>query len=310
MDITKEAMSEEHLGKLYMAVAMVLSGTIGWFVLRSEQPVFNVVFFRCLLGTLGLSAYCASRNFFTRAHFSARQIVILILGAITLSANWCFLFSAYRLTSIGITTVVYNVQPFLLLIASFVIWRERPSPASIFWLLLAFCGLLVLAVPWSDHQSNEHLWGIGYAIAAALLYAASTLLTKELSKTVRPELIAVGHMFTGSLIFLPLFNFNLLPITFSQISAIAILGLVHSTLMYILLYSAYQKAATSSIAILGFIYPLTAVVVDFIAYGKTLTAAQYIGGALIVLSAACYAARIEPLKLLWKTTLRYKKIGY
>ena len=41
-------------GVLQMLAAMALSGTIGWFVLQSGQPVWNVVFVRCVLGALGL----------------------------------------------------------------------------------------------------------------------------------------------------------------------------------------------------------------------------------------------------------------
>ena len=298
MNSDQHAASDERIGKLYMAGAMVLSGTIGWFVLKADQPVFNVVLFRCLLGTLGLSVYCACRGFLGAVRLSARQMAILILGAITLSANWCFLFTAYRLTSIGITTVAYNVQPFLLLIASFVIWRQRPSAASVFWLALSFCGLFILAMPWSEGQSDDYMKGIGCALAAALLYAASTLLTKALSRTMRPELIAVGHMLTGSVLFLPLADLDHLPATGAQVGAVVTLGFVHSTLMYVLLYGAYQKAATTSIAVLGFIYPLTAVVVDFFAYGKVLSLPQAFGGALIVASAACYAAGLDLAKWL------------
>ena len=48
-------------GILDMTVAMVLSGTIGWFVLQSGQSPANVVFLRCLIGApiLALLAYRA-----------------------------------------------------------------------------------------------------------------------------------------------------------------------------------------------------------------------------------------------------------
>lgn len=300
---------QEQLGKLYMMVAMVLSGTIGWFVMLADIPVFNVVFFRCLLGAIFLSAYCYWRGYWKRPDLNRRQVVILILGAVTLSANWCFLFSAYRLTSIGITTVVYNVQPFLLLIASLIVWREKPSAQSIAWLVLAFIGLLVLAMPWSEPPRSAHSWGIACALAAALLYAASTLLTKSLAQSIRPELIAVGHMATGILIFLPLFDFQQLPGSVPQGLAVLVLGTVHSTLMYVLLYGAYQKASTASIAILGFIYPLTAVVVDFLAYDKVLSLGQAIGAVIIAMAATCYAARIDPLRQ-WRARRTAQQISY
>jgi hypothetical protein len=43
-------------GSLEMIAAMLISGTIGWFVLMSGQPVINVVFWRCAVGALVLLA--------------------------------------------------------------------------------------------------------------------------------------------------------------------------------------------------------------------------------------------------------------
>jgi hypothetical protein len=37
-----------------MTLAMVISGTIGWFVLMSGRPVLDVVFWRCVFGALAL----------------------------------------------------------------------------------------------------------------------------------------------------------------------------------------------------------------------------------------------------------------
>lgn len=128
----ERAGTDERLGKLYMFVAMVVSGTIGYFVTQSGQTPFNVVLFRCSIGAIGLSAWCLFRGYFRSIRLDRAAWVKLILGALTLVANWCFLFTAYRMTSVGITTVVYNVQPFLLLISGFFIRREVPSRSAKF----------------------------------------------------------------------------------------------------------------------------------------------------------------------------------
>ncbi|MDA4637010.1 EamA family transporter, partial [Escherichia coli] len=41
-------------GSVEMTAAMMISGTIGWFVLMSGQPVLSVVFWRCAFGALTL----------------------------------------------------------------------------------------------------------------------------------------------------------------------------------------------------------------------------------------------------------------
>ncbi|MEM5345148.1 DMT family transporter [Paraburkholderia azotifigens] len=300
-------MSDERVGQLYMLLAMTISGTIGFFVLSSGQSPFNVVLFRCAIGSVGLAAYCLCRGYFSSFRLSGKEFVNLFFGALTLIANWCFLFTAYRLTSVGITTVVYNVQPFLLVIAGFLVRSERPSRTAVFWLVLSFSGLVVLAQPGAQHNDGSYLPGILSALAAATLYAATTLLTRSLSQSLRPELIAVGHMVIGTAVFIPLANFHELPASHSQIGAIVALGMIHTTFMYILLYGAFKKAATSSIAVLSFIYPLVAVTVDFFAYGRMLSFTQLGGGLLIVTSAVAYSAGLNPLAALARIASRAEK---
>src|SRR3546814_6642317 len=50
-------------GSLEMVGAMLISGTIGWFVLVSGQPVLDVVFWRCAIGAATLLVICGSMGF-------------------------------------------------------------------------------------------------------------------------------------------------------------------------------------------------------------------------------------------------------
>ena len=64
------------------------------------------------------------------------------------------------------------------------------------------------------------------------------------------------------------------------------LGIVHTGVMYQLLYSAIQKLPTPIIGSLSFIYPVVAIVVDNRVFGHSLNLIQLFGGALILLAAA------------------------
>ncbi|VVD72027.1 DMT family transporter [Pandoraea anhela] len=280
--------ADERLGRLLMVAAMVISGTIGVFVLMSGQPALNVVFFRCLIGALSLCAWCAWRGYWRGLRMTRSQIVNVTLGAVTLVSNWYFLFTAYRMTSVGITTVVYNVQPFLLVLASVIVTRERPSLATLACLGTAFAGLVILAEPGGVHGAG-YLLGVASALAAASLYAATTLFTKKLAGTIRPEIIAALHMVIGAVVFVWMADFQHLPSAPREVGAIVTLGLFHTTFMYLLLYGAFQKASTASLAVFGFVYPVVAVAVDFLAFGIVLHPTQWLGGAMILLAAGCYA---------------------
>jgi drug/metabolite transporter (DMT)-like permease len=85
---------------------------------------------------------------------------------------------------------------------------------------------------------------------------------------------------------LPLADFSNLPTGAAPWGYLAILGLVHTCIMYILLYSALQKLPTPVVAVLSFTYPAVAILVDYLAYGRDLSLSQWSGIGLILLGSA------------------------
>ena len=55
------------------------------------------------------------------------------------------------------------------------------------------------------------------------------------------------------------------------------LGVIHTGVMYLLMYSAFPVLRTPVIAVLGFIYPVVALVVDVVVYGTSLSLPQIMG---------------------------------
>ena len=274
-------------GAAEMSVAMLMSGTIGWLVVSSQQSAFNVVFFRCIFGGATLALVCAALGLFRRKLFSWKMIGLALLGGAAIVANWVLLFAAYSRASISMATAVYNTQPFMLVALGAIVFRERISASTVLWLVLAFIGLVfvvkvepaVLAVP------GQYLVGIGYAVGAAAMYAVSSIITKHLKGT-PPHLIALIRVLLGVVMLAPLVRFDALPATGVQWLELVVLGVVNTGLMYVLLYGAIQKLPTSMTGALSFIYPVVAIIVDRIAFGQTLAWIQVLGAVLILLAAA------------------------
>jgi drug/metabolite transporter (DMT)-like permease len=274
-------------GAAEMSVAMLMSGTIGWLVVSSQQSAFNVVFFRCIFGGATLALVCAVLGLFRRKLFSWKMVGLALLGGAAIVANWVLLFAAYSRASISMATAVYNTQPFMLVALGAIVFRERISASTVLWLVLAFIGLVfvvkvepaVLAVP------GQYLVGIGYAVGAAAMYAVSSIITKHLKGT-PPHLIALIQVSLGVVMLAPLVRFDALPATGVQWLELVVLGVVNTGLMYVLLYGAIQKLPTSMTGALSFIYPVVAIIVDRIAFGQTLAWIQVLGAVLILLAAA------------------------
>ncbi|MER8046086.1 DMT family transporter [Streptomyces sp. NPDC094032] len=274
-------MRNETRGTLELILAMVLSGTLGVFVVESGASPFTVVFFRCLFGAVALGAYGLARGFFAGHGFTAGKLGLAVLGGVFIVGNWVLLFEAYEVTSISFATVVYHTQPFFLVLLGAAVLRERIGRATVGWLVVAFAGLvLVSGVRPGDTAS---VVGLGLALAAAVLYAVATVVTKRISG-VRPHLIALVQVTVGIPLLLPFVDFGEAAGLGAGWGWLAGLGLLHTGVMYVLMYAAYAKLPTARIAVLAFTYPAVAMLADWLVYGHHIGLVQALGVPLIVLA--------------------------
>lgn len=275
---------EIRTGSLQMIAAMLISGTIGALVVFSQQPIANVVFWRCVFATITLFILgILSGNW--RSHLNRKVVLIAALGGVALVVNWLLLFAAYSRTSIGLATVLYNTQPLMLVGMGVFILKEKVSRSRWLWLAASFVGMLLGLSSGLSHDGNSGwLLGIVMALGAAFFYALTALITRQL-KGVPPQQIALVQVAVGTLLLLPLVDFQQ-QMTLTHWGIVAMLGIVHTGIMYQLLYGAIQKLPTSITASLSFIYPIVAVIVDSFVFNHSLSPIQFIGGAMILLAAA------------------------
>ncbi|MDR0279055.1 MAG: DMT family transporter [Paucimonas sp.] len=274
-------------GSLEMIGAMLISGTIGWFVLVSGQPVLDVVFWRCLFGAATLLAICAAMGFLRPGLLTRTTFLLAVLSGVAIVGNWVLLFASYSRASIAIGTAVYNVQPFMLVGLAALFLGEKITLPKLFWLAVSFAGMLaIVSAHGSQGESGDaYLLGIALALGAAFLYAVAALVIKRLTGT-PPHLIALIQVCTGVLLLAPFANLGGLPTTQAELGSLVTLGIVHTGLMYVLLYGAIQKLPTALTGALSFIYPIAAIAVDWVAFGHRLEALQWLGVAAILLAAA------------------------
>jgi drug/metabolite transporter (DMT)-like permease len=279
--------NERRQGILEMSAAMLISGTIGWFVLESGQPVLNVVFWRCAIGAVALTVICASLGLLRPGVLGRRQVVVAVLGGLAIVANWLLLFSAYPHASISVATTVYNTQPFMLLGLGALFLGEKITMPKLAWLAVAFAGVVLIVQAKPDHATLSGQYGLGIvlALAAAFFYALAALAARSLKGT-PPHLVALIQVLTGAVLLAPFADFSILPQTMGGWSILAALGIVHTGLMYILLYGAIQKLPVHLTGALSFLYPVAAIAVDRIAYGHLLQPVQIAGSILVLVAAA------------------------
>lgn len=276
-------MRELQQGVWQMCLAMLISGSIGAFVLLSGLPVTDVVFWRCLIGAIALFIFIR----LSKQPFSPLTRITLglaVLGGVALVINWLLLFAAFERISIGLSTVVYNTQPFMLVLMGMLL-GERVSVVKWGWLALAFAGVVILlSSELTQGHADGWLTGIALALGAAFFYALTAIITRQL-KSLAPQHIAFIQVLTGIVMLLPLAHRPVFSADFPW-GILLTLGIVHTGIMYQLLYSAIQKLPTPITGSLSFIYPVIALIVDNLVFGHSLNATQFAGGLLILFAAA------------------------
>ncbi|MRX35290.1 DMT family transporter [Aminobacter sp. MDW-2] len=280
-------MSDKMRGTVEMTAAMVISGTIGLFVVLSGQPVMDVVFWRCAFGAITLLIVCAALGLFRPEVMTRRQIGWAAAGGVAIVSNWILLFAAFPRASISIATAVYNTQPFMLVALGATLFGERLTLTKLSWLGIAFGGMLLIvqSKPDAGAVGTDYLSGILLALGAAFFYAIAAIITKKL-KGVPPHLIALIQVTVGILMLAPFANSAALPVDAKTWTLLVAVGVVHTGVMYILLYGAIQKLPTNLVGALSFIYPVVAILADFLAFGHRLQPLQLLGAAAILIAAA------------------------
>jgi drug/metabolite transporter (DMT)-like permease len=266
-------------GTWEMVAAMVMSGTIGAFVVASGQTPLTVVLFRCLLGGAALLAWLAWRGEFKP--MPRRDFLWLLAGGAALLLNWLCLFSAYALSSISVATIVFHMQPFFLVLFA-ALQGEAPTRAKLPWLVVAFAGV---ALTTGLEGGGNILLGVGLALMGALLYAVATLITRKL-KGYAPAQVAGLQLAIGGVVLAPFAEIALADFSSTVWLCLTVIGLVHTGVMYNLMYAAFQRLRADVIATLAFIYPAVAVVVDVVVFDTRPGAWQAAGMAMILAAVA------------------------
>lgn len=273
-------------GTVEMTAAMVISGTIGWFVVRSGQPIIDLLFWRCVFGAATLLIVCAAMGMF-RGTLSLRLFCWAALGGAAIVLNWLLIFASFSRASIAIATAVYNTQPFMLVALGALFLSEKLTASKLMWLGLAFVGVLLIAQEKADagYTGTDYVSGILMALGAAFFYALAAIITKKLSET-PPHMIALAQVCVGIVMLAPFAHLSDLPADSRAWGSFVVMGVIYTGLVFVLLYGAIQKLPTHLSGALSFLYPIVAIMVDYLAFDHQLQPMQMVGVATILFAAA------------------------
>lgn len=288
---------------LNLAVAMAIAGTVGAFVTEAGVDPVTTVFWRCLFGALFLCAWCLLRGYLPDRSLSWGRLARAGLCGVCMVLSWTAFFAGFAKTSIAVMTILYHIQPFFVVLIGVLFLKERITADQIAWMAAAFIGVVLASGMVVSGNPVTATWMIGVAMAlgGAFLYAVVTILAKGLGEQ-RPEITVLCQTVVGVVMLAPFANFSD-DIALASWGWLVGIGVLHTGIAYVMMFSAYPRLTTPVIGVLTFIYPVVAIIIDWAIYGHPIGIAQGVGMALI-------AVATLGVRLGWRLPVRRAVSGF
>ena len=277
---------EERKGKQMLAGSMVIFGTIG--ILRKFIPYSSgfVALVRGFVGAVFLLAVLTAKGQRPDTNAIRKNALPLLLSGGALGFNWIFLFEAYAHTSVATATLCYYLAPILVILVSPIFLKEALTAKKLGCTLVALIGMvLVSGVTDSGFSGIRELKGIGFGLAAAVLYAAVMLLNKTI-RDIGPYDKTISQLFLSACIMLPyvLLTEDLTQITPAPLplSLLLVAGIVHTGIAYWLYFGSMGALKAHTIALYSYIDPILAIILSMLVLREPMTAAAGVGAVLIL----------------------------
>ena len=271
-------------GKVEIAVAMLIWGSVGIFGRFSGLSGLGVAFFRVSLGALALLLLLAVRGKLgkTLRAFRPNILPLLALGT-ALALNWVFLFTAFNHTTIANAILVYYTAPVL---ATLISWRflgERLNKRNVVSLGTAFMGLLLIASSQRASLSDGDFVGVVFAFLGAIFYALIPNIGRFL-RDVDGESLTFLQLSIATLVLLPFMAVEKAgnPVWW----AIGVLVLVHTVLALYLYMDGLKVVEVKDASLLSYLDPLSAILYAFLVFGEVPGLRTIVGGAMILFASA------------------------
>lgn len=273
-------------GKIQLALAMVIFGTIGLFIRTINLPSSVIAMARGFVGSLFLlGLIVASRGKISWQDISRNKKILIFSGGF-LGINWILLFEAFRYTTLASATLVYYLAPVIVIIVSAIFFKESLEPLKVVCVGLALIGMvLVSGLLGSDFSNGPNLTGILFALGAAICYAAVILMSQRL-ESISAYDGTIIQLATSGLVLLPYVliteDFKTLTVDRSSLYSLVIVAIIHTGVAYALYFSAMRKLKAQTIAIYSYLDPLVAVIASSLILKEKVTVMTAVGGLLIL----------------------------
>ncbi len=272
--------------KRYVALAMVIFGTIGLFRRNISLPSGGIAAARGLVGMLFLLGVMGLKKQRIDLPAIRKRWRMLLISGTALGVNWMLLFEAYQHTTVATATLCYYMAPVLVMLLSPLLLWEKLSTLKAVCIAVSLVGMIFVSGILDAGFSGSGEWlGVLLGLGAAAFYATVMLCNKQLADVPSTDRTNV-QLGVAGLVLLP---YNLLtsspasaPLTLASLGVLAVVCILHTGVAYVLYFGAMPSLPAQTVALYSYIDPLVAILCSALLLHESLTPLGWLGAAMIL----------------------------
>ncbi len=277
-------MSNYHKNLLILHITVLIFGLTGIFgKLLEGLGSLNTVFYRVLIGSIGIGLYAAFSKTSLKKITVSQFFQLAGVGAI-ICAHWFFFFESINVSNVSIALATISTTSLFLALLQPLITDRKLVAYEILLGALVIIGLVVIL-----GYEFQYWKGIVYSLIAALLAAVFSLMNSNLVKQHNSTLISFYEISSGAVILGIMLVSTGDLVSISSISAVqwvwlSLLGLLATSFAFIASVKVMEVLSPFTVSLTINLEPIYSIIIALLVFKEDehMSPQFYIGALLII----------------------------
>lgn len=273
--------------RLYYVLAFLVLAAYGsygvfvrWTGMAGQEQY--IVFWRTLIGLLPIAAVIVIAGKLGELKVGGHYALLATSGAVVAIQAYTGS-KAINLLPISDALFIIYLAPVLVAVSAPLVLKEKLERNTVLALAIALAGLAVIS--FAGHGAGSKpldLKGVGFAVLAAVSYAALILTVKILRESVPALTIYFYQSIVILLVVLPFSASHVPHLTAGGWASMVVLGLVFSAFLGMSYIIIVKRVKAQHVGVLSYIDPVSSTLFAWALLGETPGWQNFVGGALII----------------------------
>ena len=280
-------MKKRFLPTLSIIVASVFWGTTGLFNKCFSDLGFSasdVVVFRMLSAAVFMTLFILIKDRKAFIIKLSNLPILLLIGAISIFSTSYFYINSISASSMSVAAILMYTAPFIVVIASCFIYKEKLTARKICALIIAFIGCILVS-----GLGKTSTFGIVFGLLSGITYASYSIFSKTALKSMSSYTITLYGFIIAAASALITTNpvriaKDVVACGYKIILPLIFIGIITSILPYLFYTYGLKHTEAGKASIISMLEPLVATLLGFIVLGQK-TGIPGIIGIIFIVSA-------------------------